>query len=40
MTTLNLRTIKLRSGEQYRDELEIELEPLELGGQSYLPVPQ
>jgi uncharacterized protein len=40
MTTLNLRTIKLRSGEQFRDALEIELEPLELGGQSYLPVPQ
>ena len=40
MTTLNLRTIKLRSGEQYRDEREIELEPLELGGQSYLPVPE
>jgi uncharacterized protein len=40
MTTLNLRTIKLRSGEQFRDGLEIELEPLELGGQSYLPVPQ
>jgi uncharacterized protein len=40
MTTLNMRTIKLRSGEQFRDELEIELEPLELGGQSYLPVPQ
>jgi uncharacterized protein len=40
MTTLNLRTIKLRSGEQFRDVLEIELEPLELGGQSYLPVPQ
>ena len=39
MTTLNLRTIKLRSGEQFRDELEIELEPLELGGQRYLPVP-
>jgi uncharacterized protein len=40
MTTLNLRTIKLRSGEQFRDEQEIELEPLELGGQHYLPVPQ
>jgi uncharacterized protein len=40
MTTLNLRTIKLRSGEQFRDELEIEVEPLELGGQNYLPVPQ
>jgi uncharacterized protein len=40
MTTLNLRTIKLRSGEQFRDEEEIELEPLELGGQRYLPVPE
>jgi uncharacterized protein len=40
VTTLNLRTVKLRSGEQFRDEQEIELEPLELGGQRYLPVPQ
>ena len=40
MTTLNLRAIKLRSGEQFRDEREIQLEPLELGGQRYLPVPQ
>ena len=40
MTTLNLRAIKLRSGEQFRDEREILLEPLELGGQRYLPVPQ
>jgi uncharacterized protein len=39
MTTLNLRTIKLRSGEQFRDERVIGLEPLELGGQRYLPVP-
>jgi uncharacterized protein len=40
MTTMNLRTIKLRSGEQFRDEREIRLEPLELGGQRYLPVPE
>jgi uncharacterized protein len=40
MTTLNLRAIKLRSGEQFRDEREIQLEPLELGGQRYLTVPQ
>ena len=39
MTTLNLRTIKLRSGEQFRDERVMQLEPLELGGQRYLPVP-
>ena len=30
VTTFNLRTLKLRSGEQFRDEQEIELEPLEL----------
>jgi uncharacterized protein len=40
VTTLNLRTIKLRPGEQFRDRREIRLEPLELGGQRYLPVPE
>ncbi len=40
MTTLNLRTIRLRSGEQFTDEREVQLEPLELGGQRYLPVPE
>ena len=39
MTTLDLRKLRLRSGDQYRDEQEIELEPFELGGQHYLPVP-
>jgi uncharacterized protein len=39
VTTLNLRTIKLRSGEQFVDTKQIRLEPLELGGQRYLPVP-
>jgi uncharacterized protein len=36
----NLRTLKLRPGEEYRDEIEVELEPFELGGQRYLPVPE
>jgi uncharacterized protein len=40
MTTVDLRSIKLRSGEQFRDEREIELEPFDLGGQRYLPVPR
>jgi uncharacterized protein len=39
MRSLSLRQIKLRSGEEYRDEIELELEPFELGGQRYLPVP-
>ena len=40
VTTFNLRTLKIRSGEQFRDEREIQLQPLELGGQHYLPVPE
>src|SRR2546421_1988844 len=39
MRSLNMRQIKLRSGEEYRDEIELELEPFELGGERYLPVP-
>jgi uncharacterized protein len=39
VTTFNLRTLKLRSGEEFAEERELELEPLELGGQRYLPVP-
>ncbi len=39
MTRFSLRQLKLRSGEQFRDEQHIELEPLEFGGQRYLPVP-
>jgi uncharacterized protein len=38
--TFNLRTLKLRPGEEFRDEVEIELEPFELGGERYLPVPE
>jgi DUF177 domain-containing protein len=38
--TFNLRALRLRSGEEYRDEVELDLEPLELGGQRYLPVPE
>jgi uncharacterized protein len=40
VTVFNLRTLKLRSGEQFRDLRDIQLEPLELGGQRYLPVPE
>jgi uncharacterized protein len=37
--SFNLRQLKLRSGEQFRDEVELDLEPFELGGERYLPVP-
>lgn len=40
MTSFDLRRLKLRSGEEYRDEVEVELQPLEFGGQRYLPVPE
>lgn len=40
MTSFNLRALKLRSGEQFQDEVEVQLSPLEFGGQRYLPVPE
>src|SRR5438105_4945155 len=40
MTTFSLRQVRLRSGEEYRDEIEIDVEPLELGGQRYIVVPE
>lgn len=40
MTIFNVRTAKLRPGEQFRDVKDVELEPFALGGQRYLPVPE
>jgi uncharacterized protein len=37
--SFSLRSVRLRPGEEYRDEIEVELEPFEFGGQRYLPVP-
>ncbi len=39
MTTFDLRKLRLRSGDQARETVEIELEPLVLAGQSYEPRP-
>jgi uncharacterized protein len=39
MTTFNLRRLRLRSGDQFRDRVEVEIEPLVLGGQEYVPEP-
>ncbi len=36
MTTFDLRQAKLRPGEEYRDEHEVELTPFELGGERYV----
>ena len=35
MTTFNLRQLRLRSGDQFRDRVQVEIEPLVLGGQKY-----
>ena len=40
MTRFPLRRLRLRSGDEHRDAVEVELEPFDLGGQRYLPVPQ
>lgn len=40
MTRFSLRRLRLRSGESHADAVSIELEPFDLGGQRYLPVPQ
>lgn len=39
MTTFDLRSLRLRSGEEHREPKEILFSALELGGQRYLPVP-
>jgi uncharacterized protein len=39
MTSFDLRRVRLRSGEELRDEVEIAVEPFELGGQRYLIAP-
>lgn len=39
MTRFPLRRLRLRPGEEHRDSIPVELEPFELGGLRYLPVP-
>lgn len=39
MTTFDLRSLRIRPGEEHREAKEIELPGLELGGQRYISVP-
>ena len=39
MTGFSLRQLRLRPGETFRDEQDVQLDPIVLGGQRYLPVP-
>jgi uncharacterized protein len=40
VTRFPLRRLRLRPGEEHRDAVSVELEPFDLGGLRYLPVPQ
>ena len=40
MTTVDLRRLGLRPGEELTDEHEVAIAPLELGGQRYAAVPE
>jgi uncharacterized protein len=40
VTTFSLRNVRLRSGEQFHETVDVQLEPLMLGGQEYVPVPE
>jgi DUF177 domain-containing protein len=40
VTTFNVRNAKVRPGDQLRDVHDVDLEPLELGGQRYIPLPE
>jgi uncharacterized protein len=39
MTTLDLRSLRIRPGEQHEERRDVELEPYDLGGQRYEPRP-
>jgi uncharacterized protein len=39
MTTLDLRRLRIRPGEQHEERRPVELEPYDLGGQRYVPRP-
>jgi len=40
VTSFSLRQVKLRPGEEHREELEVELPAFEFGGQRYVSVPE
>src|SRR5580765_6457307 len=40
MTLFDLRAARLRSGEEYRDEQQVEIAPLVFGGLRYVAVPE
>ena len=40
MTVYDLRNVRVRSGEEHREAVEVAIAPIELGGQRYVAVPE
>ncbi len=40
MTVFDLRNVRVRSGEEHREAVEVEIAPIELGGERYVAVPE
>ncbi|HWQ01409.1 MAG TPA: DUF177 domain-containing protein [Gaiellaceae bacterium] len=40
MTVFDLRNVRVRSGEEHREAIEVELPPVQLGGERYIAVPE
>jgi uncharacterized protein len=40
MTSFSLRRLRIRPGEEHRDQEDVDLAPFDLGGPRYLPVPE
>jgi hypothetical protein len=40
MTVFDLRNIRVRSGEEHREAVEVAIAPIELGGERYVAVPE
>jgi uncharacterized protein len=40
MTVFDLRNVRVRSGEEHREEVEVAITPIELGGERYVAVPE
>jgi uncharacterized protein len=40
MTFFDLRNVRVRSGEEHREAVEVAISPVELGGQRYIAVPE
>jgi uncharacterized protein len=40
MTVFDLRSVRVRSGEEHREAIDVAIAPIELGGQRYIAVPE